>query len=272
MSDEAATIEVSPELKEMGDKIAGLTLKQAKELSDYLKDAYGIEPAAGGAVIAGPMPGAAGEAEAVAKTEFDVVLTGFGDKKLNVVKVVKNLTGTTLMDAKKLVEGVPAMSEFSAEEVRRLRELLEIEEIRKLGLLYSQLQDHGYLDRLLEIFTADALCQFGPYGEWRGVEEMRVNYAKVKQDMGGEAFAALHANSHHWVELTGPTTAVGRRYLLDLVLARPASEHPFLWLGLYDEEYRKEGGRWKIARTTLQFLWPERHLSGDFPGEFPPRG
>lgn len=107
MSDQA-TVEVSAATKELGDKIAGLTLKQAKELSDYLKQAYGIEPAAGGAVMMAAPSAEAGPAAAVAKTEFDVVLTGFGDKKLDVVKVVKNMTGASLMDAKKLVESAPA--------------------------------------------------------------------------------------------------------------------------------------------------------------------
>ncbi len=109
MSDSTAVAEYSAETKSMGDKIAELTLKQAKELSDYLKDAYGIEPASGGG---GMMMMAAGDGEGAAavveQTEFDVILTGFGDKKLNVVKVVKNLTGASLMDAKKMVEGVPA--------------------------------------------------------------------------------------------------------------------------------------------------------------------
>ncbi|QDV70773.1 50S ribosomal protein L7/L12 [Rosistilla carotiformis] len=107
MSEDTAVAEVSAETKEMGDKIAQLTLKQAKELSDYLKDAHGIEPASGGGAVmmAAPTDGPAAEAE---KTEFDVVLTGFGDKKLNVVKVVKNLTGASLMDAKKMVESCPA--------------------------------------------------------------------------------------------------------------------------------------------------------------------
>lgn len=104
---ESATIEYSADCKSLGDKIAGMTLKQAKELSDYLKDAYGIEPASGGAVMmAAPSEG--GPAAAVEQTEFDVVLTGFGDKKLDVVKVVKNLTGASLMDAKKMVESCPA--------------------------------------------------------------------------------------------------------------------------------------------------------------------
>ena len=109
---EGATMEAparsfSDETKSLGDKIADLTLKQAKELSDYLEDAYGIKPAAGGAVMmAGPTD--SGAAPAVEQTEFDAVLTGFGDKKLQVVKVVKDLLGVPLMEAKKLVEGVPA--------------------------------------------------------------------------------------------------------------------------------------------------------------------
>lgn len=109
MSEEATAVaEYSAETKEMGDKIAELTLKQAKELSDYLKDEHGIEPAAGGGVVMSAAgDGGGGEAEAV-KTEFDVVLTGFGDKKLNVVKAVKNLTGASLMEAKKMVDGAPA--------------------------------------------------------------------------------------------------------------------------------------------------------------------
>jgi large subunit ribosomal protein L7/L12 len=95
------------EIKTLGEKIVGLTLKQAKELSDYLKEVHGIEAAAGGAVMMAA-PSDAPAAVAVVQTEFDVVMTSFGDKKLDVVKVVKNLTGLSLMDAKKLVEGVPA--------------------------------------------------------------------------------------------------------------------------------------------------------------------
>ncbi len=113
------------EIKTLGEKIVGLTLKQAKELSDYLKEVHGIEAAAGGAVVmAAPADGGGGAAAAAAvQTEFDVVMTSFGDKKLDVVKVVKNLTGLSLMDAKKLVEGVPAkikeqVSKEDAEKVK----------------------------------------------------------------------------------------------------------------------------------------------------------
>jgi large subunit ribosomal protein L7/L12 len=128
MSDETATMEFSSEAKELGDKIASLTLKQAKELSEYLKAEYNIEPAAGGAVtmVAAGGGGEGGEA-AAEPTEFDVMLTGFGDKKLNVVKVVKNLTGATLMEAKKLVESAPVAikEKLPKDEAEKLKAELE---------------------------------------------------------------------------------------------------------------------------------------------------
>ncbi|MDV6028694.1 MULTISPECIES: 50S ribosomal protein L7/L12 [Pirellulaceae] len=129
MSDEATAVaEFSAEAKEMGDKIAEMTLKQAKELSDYLKEVHGIEPAAGGGVVMAAAGGDGGGEAAAEQTEFDVVLTGFGDKKLNVVKVVKNLTGASLMEAKKMVEGVPATLKeaVSKEEAEKVK--AEIEE------------------------------------------------------------------------------------------------------------------------------------------------
>jgi large subunit ribosomal protein L7/L12 len=112
------------DINALGDQIANLTLKQAKELSDYIKEKYGIEPAAGGAVMmAAPAGGGGGAPAEAAQTEFDVVMTSFGDKKLDVVKIVKNITGASLMDAKKMVEGVPAkikekVSKEDAEKVK----------------------------------------------------------------------------------------------------------------------------------------------------------
>jgi large subunit ribosomal protein L7/L12 len=105
MADEGKTW--SGQVKELGDKIVTLTLMQAKELADYLKDVYGIEPAAGGAMmVAGPAAAAVAEA-APEKSTFDVVLTGFGDKKIQVIKEVRALTGLGLKEAKELVDGVP---------------------------------------------------------------------------------------------------------------------------------------------------------------------
>ena len=119
-------VAVAPELKELGDKIAGLTLKQAKELSDYIKEAYGIEPATGGGGGGGGAVAAA-PAAVVEQTEFDVVLANVGDKKLDVVKVTKNITGLSLMDAKKLVESAkPTIKEkVSKEDAAKIKAELE---------------------------------------------------------------------------------------------------------------------------------------------------
>jgi len=119
-------VAVAPELKELGDKIAGLTLKQAKELSDYIKEAYGIEPASGGAVMMAPAGGGPAAAP-VEQTEFDVVLANVGDKKLDVVKVAKSITGLSLMDAKKLVESAkPTIKEkVSKEDAAKIKAELE---------------------------------------------------------------------------------------------------------------------------------------------------
>jgi len=95
-------------IKDLGDKIANLTLKEAVDLADFMKQTYGIEPAAGGAVMmAGPGGGGGGAAEVEEQTEFDVVLEAAGDKKIQVIKVVREATGLGLKEAKDLVDGAP---------------------------------------------------------------------------------------------------------------------------------------------------------------------
>jgi large subunit ribosomal protein L7/L12 len=108
MADEGKTW--SGQVKELGDKIVALTLMQAKELADYLKEVHGIEPAAAGAVmVAGPAAAGGGAAAEAApeKSTFDVILTGFGDKKIQVIKEVRAITNLGLKEAKELVDGVP---------------------------------------------------------------------------------------------------------------------------------------------------------------------
>jgi large subunit ribosomal protein L7/L12 len=98
---------VSAKVKKLGDEIVGLTLMQAKELGDYLKEEYGIEPAAGGAVMmAGPAAQGPTE-EKEEKSSFDVILKEFGDKKIQVIKEVRAITGLGLKEAKELVDNVP---------------------------------------------------------------------------------------------------------------------------------------------------------------------
>ncbi|MGD0784241.1 MAG: 50S ribosomal protein L7/L12 [Sedimentisphaerales bacterium] len=105
MADETTTKQWSPEISQLGDQIVKLTLMQAKELGDYLKEVHGIEPAAGGAVM---MAGPAAAAEVAAeKTSFDVILKAAGEKKIQVIKEVRALTGLGLKEAKDLVEAAP---------------------------------------------------------------------------------------------------------------------------------------------------------------------
>ncbi len=121
--------EVAADIKELGDKIVGLTLKQAVDLAGYLKDEYQIEPAAGGGMMmAGPAAAAAEAPEE--KTSFDVVLKAAGDKKINVIKVVRSATGLGLKEAKDLVEGAPKV----------VKEGLPKEEADKLA---AELKENG---------------------------------------------------------------------------------------------------------------------------------
>jgi large subunit ribosomal protein L7/L12 len=116
------------EIKKLGDKIVGLTLMQAKELGDYLKEEYGIEPAAGAVMVAGPAAaGGALAEEAEEKTSFDVILKEFGDKKIQVIKEVRALTTLGLKEAKDLVEGVPkpVKEGLSKEEAEAAKQKLE---------------------------------------------------------------------------------------------------------------------------------------------------
>jgi large subunit ribosomal protein L7/L12 len=120
----------SQEIKDLGDKIVGLTLLQAKELADYLKEVHGIEPAAGGAVmVAGPAAAGGGAAEEAPaeKTSFTVILKSFGDQKIQVIKEVRALTGLGLKEAKDLVDGVPkpVKENVSKEEAEAARKQLE---------------------------------------------------------------------------------------------------------------------------------------------------
>ena len=108
MSDEAATKEFDAKIKDLGDQLAGLTLKEAVDLGDYMKDTYGIEAAAGGAVMVAGGGDAGGGGEAEEKTEFDVVLKGDGGNKIKVIKVVREATGLGLKEAKEMVDSLPA--------------------------------------------------------------------------------------------------------------------------------------------------------------------
>ncbi len=125
------TREFSDAIKAMGDKIVAMTLKEAKELSDYLKEVHGIEPATGGAVMmAAPAGGDAGGEKPAEKTEFDVILESYAaDKKVGVIKVVRAATGASLGDAKTLVESAGPTCKIkvgvSKEEAEKLKKEID---------------------------------------------------------------------------------------------------------------------------------------------------
>lgn len=114
------------DIKELADQLVNLTVKEVNELADYLKEEHGIEPAAAAVAVAGP--GGGGDAEAAEEqTEFDVILKAPGGSKLAIVKLVKELTGLGLKEAKELVDGSPSPIKegVSKDEAESLKSQLE---------------------------------------------------------------------------------------------------------------------------------------------------
>ena len=114
------------DLKALAEELVNLTVKEVNELADILKSEYGIEPAAAAVAVAGPVASAGAE-EAAVQTEFDVILTAAGGSKLAVVKLVKELTGLGLKEAKAVVDEVPKpiKEKVSKEEAEALKSQLE---------------------------------------------------------------------------------------------------------------------------------------------------
>lgn len=112
-------------IKELGDKLVGLTLKEAVDLGDYLKEEYGIEPAAGAVAVAVGPGGGAEEVEE--QTDFDVILEAAGDQKIKVIKAVREATSLGLKEAKALVDSAPAPIKegLPKEEAEKLAETLK---------------------------------------------------------------------------------------------------------------------------------------------------
>ena len=127
---EAPAKEFDESTTTLGDQIVGLTLLQAKALADYLKDVHGIEPAGGGAMVVAAAPSGDGDGGGAAEeqTSFDVILTGFGGAKINVIKAVRSITGLGLKEAKGLVESAPAPLKEGVEKDEAEKLVKDIEE------------------------------------------------------------------------------------------------------------------------------------------------
>ena len=115
------------DLKKLAEELVGLTLLEAAELKNILKDEYGIEPAAGAVAVAAAPGAGGGEAAAEEKDEFDVILVAAGDKKINVIKEVRAITGLGLKEAKELVEagGKPVKEAAPKAEAEEIKKKLE---------------------------------------------------------------------------------------------------------------------------------------------------
>jgi large subunit ribosomal protein L7/L12 len=116
------------DLKAFAEQLVNLTVKEVKELADILKDEYGIEPAAGGAImVAGPAAGDGGAAAVEEKSSFDVILKNAGANKLQIVKLVKDLAGLGLKEAKELVDAAPkpVKEGIAKDEAEALKKQLE---------------------------------------------------------------------------------------------------------------------------------------------------
>ncbi len=108
-------------------------------------------------------------------------------------------------------------NQLSSEEIKKLRDLIDTEEIKKLRLKYSYHMDARELDELMDVFADGAVCGYGPYGDWEGKETIYNNYKETFKDTINTPFISMHVNTNHLVEITGPDTAKGRVYLLDVI-------------------------------------------------------
>jgi len=143
-----------------------------------------------------------------------------------------------------------------------IEELLEIEEIKNLRIMYGHYFDGGDLDNLTALFCEDAVCEFGEAygGDWVGRDAIRKGYGNyATPDNPPHSF--MHAVTNPWIRLLSDTEANGRWYLLDLNL-REDTENPLALFGIYDDAYRKVDGKWLISRTRIDFLWPRREFYG----------
>ena len=152
-------------------------------------------------------------------------------------------------------------------------DLLDIESIKHLRALGSKYLDSGDLEALVDLYTEDAVCEFGPYGSWHGRDTFLANFAEAEAPFYKSGyFSNLHVVTNHVVELTGPDTASGLVYLLDFVAGDMMREggNPLYWLGVYDEQYRRGDGGWRISRQSLNFVWPQRMLNHGFLNQHAP--
>ena len=140
--------------------------------------------------------------------------------------------------------------------------LIEIEAIKEIRQMYSHYFDGRRIDELVDLFTEDAVCEFGAVfgGDWVGRAQIHTNFARYASAEGPQ-HGVMHAVTNPWIRLDAEDRARGRWYLLDLHTT-PGVENPLILFGIYDDLYHKVAGRWLIHRTRIDFLWPRRDYVG----------
>lgn len=145
-----------------------------------------------------------------------------------------------------------------------LASLLDKEAIKDLRILYAHCLDSNNIQAMDQVFTDDAVVEV-TVGKMEGIDAIRAGLGNAfklfDRDRRG-SYPFMHAIVNHSVRLTGPDTAEGRCYLIDFETASKADPNPLLLLGLYADEYKRIGGQWRIARTRLDVVWPERPDGG----------
>ena len=156
---------------------------------------------------------------------------------------------------------------FTAEEMRQLRKLLEVEKIRKKKLLYSQLMDGNDPEGFANLYTEDAIAEWGPFGTWHGRAAIleQSYYTKGKPE-----FNWFHMTTNLWIELTGPDTAISRCYLHDVCNEPVPNVSPTWQFGVYEEDWVKIDGEWFIKHHRIFFLWPKRYPGDTFATKMTP--
>lgn len=146
--------------------------------------------------------------------------------------------------------------------MEKIERLLSIEEIKNLRIQYSHYLDTNQMEKVAKLFKEDAVCQTDRT-PWMGRDEIQKELEKAFTDYDTHNYGSypfLHAVTNHLVEITGPTTAKGKCYLIDLLTERAVEDLPLLLLGLYVDEYELINGKWYIANSRLDIAWPNRNI------------
>jgi hypothetical protein len=161
------------------------------------------------------------------------------------------------------------MSESGISQAERdgLRRLLATEEIRQLTVKYSHYRDGLHLEKLVNLFAPEGVCDFGQRfgGVVAGHDAIRRHFEKSMKTNGGLPFATVHAISTHYLAFVSEDRAEGRCFLIDFI--SQDRDNPLKYVIIYDDAYVRIDGAWKFAQRTLEMVWPHNDATRRLPGD-----